>query len=68
MTDGGESECNEETIDSEQKVEWVATMKDEMKSLLNNHTFELVKLPKSKRALKNQWVYRVKNEENTSRP
>ena len=43
-------------------------MKDEMKSLYDNHTFELVKLPKDRKALKNRWVYRVKNEENSSCP
>ena len=43
-------------------------MQDEMKSLHENHSFELVKLPKGKRALKNRWVYRVKQEEHTSQP
>ena len=43
-------------------------MQDEMKSLHDNHSFELVKLPKGKRALKNMWVYRVKQEEHTSQP
>ncbi|KAL6329151.1 hypothetical protein AAG906_011604 [Vitis piasezkii] len=41
---------------------------DYMKSLHENHSFELVKLPKEKRALKNRWVYRVKQEEHTSQP
>ena len=41
---------------------------DEMTSLHENNTFELVKLPKGKRALKNKWVYKVKTEEHTSRP
>ncbi|KAL4367117.1 hypothetical protein GQ457_05G026950 [Hibiscus cannabinus] len=43
-------------------------MKDELQSLHDNHTFELVKLPKGKRALKNQWVYRLKQEEKYSSP
>ena len=43
-------------------------MQDEMKSLHENNTFELVKLPKGKRALKNRWVYGVKQEEHTSQP
>ena len=41
-------------------------MHDEMKSLYENNTFELVKLPKGKKALKNMWVYRVKQEEHAS--
>nr|GFD19733.1 retrovirus-related Pol polyprotein from transposon TNT 1-94 [Tanacetum cinerariifolium] len=39
-----------------------------MNSLHENNTFELVKLPKGKRALKNKWVYKLKTEEHTSRP
>jgi hypothetical protein len=35
-------------------------MQEEMKSLHENHTFKLVKLPKGKRALKNKWVFRLK--------
>ncbi|TYK14965.1 retrovirus-related Pol polyprotein from transposon TNT 1-94 [Cucumis melo var. makuwa] len=43
-------------------------MKDEMESLHANHTFELVKLPKGKPALRNKWVYRIKQEDHTSKP
>ncbi|GJY61083.1 putative RNA-directed DNA polymerase, partial [Tanacetum coccineum] len=43
-------------------------MQDEMKSLYENNTFELMKLPKGKRALKNKWVYKLKTEEYTPRP
>ena len=39
-----------------------------MQSLYDNETFELVKLPKYKKALKNRWIYRVKQEENSSSP
>ena len=38
-------------------------MQNEMKSLHENHAFELVKLPKGKKALKDKWVYRTKYEE-----
>jgi len=55
-------------MEDEHKKEWLEAMQDEMKSLLENHTFDLVKLPKGKRALKNRWVYRVKQEESCSRP
>ena len=43
-------------------------MQDEMKSLHENHSFELVKLLKGKRVLKNRWSYKVKQEEHTSQP
>ncbi|XP_075076904.1 uncharacterized protein LOC142163508 [Nicotiana tabacum] len=39
-----------------------------MKSLHENHTYELVKLPKGMRALKNKWVFKVKAEEHSLKP
>jgi len=53
-TDGGEPECYEEAMESEHKNKWIAAMHDEMKSLHDNHTFELVKLPKGTKALQNR--------------
>ncbi|KAL9253629.1 Retrovirus-related Pol polyprotein from transposon TNT 1-94-like protein [Drosera capensis] len=43
-------------------------MEDEMKSLHDNHTFDLMKLPKDKKALKNRWIYRVKYESDSTSP
>ncbi|KAK9006732.1 hypothetical protein V6N11_019066 [Hibiscus sabdariffa] len=68
LTDEGEHECYKEAMETECKDLWAEVMKDELQSLHDNHTFELVKLPTSKRALKNQWVYRVKQEEKSSSP
>ncbi|KAJ0865779.1 putative RNA-directed DNA polymerase [Helianthus annuus] len=68
LTDGGEPECYEEAMEDEHKREWVEAMQDEMNSLYENNTFELVKFPKGKKVLKNKWVYKVKTEEHTSRP
>ncbi|KAD5318290.1 hypothetical protein E3N88_18236 [Mikania micrantha] len=68
LTDGGEPECYAEAMEDELKREWVEAMQDEMNSLYENNTFELVKLPKGKRALENKWVYKLKTEEHTSRP
>lgn len=36
-----------------------------MKSLYDNNTFELVKLPKGKKTLKNRWIYRWKPQEHS---
>ena len=52
----------------EDKGEWNKAMQEEMKSLKENHTYDLVKLPKGKRSLKNKWVYKLKTEEITSKP
>ena len=68
LTDGKEPESFEEAIGDENKMKWVDAMQDKMKSLHENHSFEFVKLPKGKKALKNRWVYRVKQEEHTSQP
>ena len=51
-----------------EKEKWLKVMQDEMKSLHDNHTYELVDLPKGKRILKNKWVYRIKYEENNTQP
>lgn len=38
-------------------------MQDEVQSLHDNHTFKLERLPKGKRALKNKWMYKMKQDE-----
>ena len=68
LTNDEEPECFTEAMESEEKKKWLDAMKDEMKSLHDNHTFDLVKLPKGKRALDNRWIYRVKHESNTMSP
>ena len=37
-------------------------MEEEMNSLLENKTWELVKLLKGRKALQNKWVYRIMHE------
>lgn len=68
LSDGGEPESFDEALESDDKQCWMDAMKDEMKSLHDNHTFDLVKLPKGKRALRNRWVYKQKQDENASKP
>ncbi|KAL6322857.1 hypothetical protein AAG906_020857 [Vitis piasezkii] len=43
-------------------------MYEEMKSLHKNNTYELMELPKGKRALKNKWVLKRKLKPNRSQP
>ena len=54
LTDGGEPECYEETMEDDHKDQWIELMQDEIKSLHENHTYDLLKLPKGMRALKNK--------------
>jgi len=39
-----------------------------MKSIHDNHTFDLVKLPKDKKALNKWWIYRVKHKSYSTSP
>lgn len=39
-------------------------MTEEMKSLRKNDTYELVDLPKGRKALRNKWVYKIKRDSN----
>ena len=38
-------------------------MKEEIDSLVNNHTLDLVQFPVGTRALHNKWVYKLKEED-----
>jgi hypothetical protein len=68
FSDGGEPESYQEAMLHDQKNEWQKAMQEDMKSLHENHTYELVELLKGKRALKNKWVFRCKIEPNRSQP
>jgi hypothetical protein len=68
MTDAGDPPCYEEAVSDQHKNEWLEAIKDEMKSLYENYTFELVSLPKGKKALNKKWVYIVNIEEHSSHP
>ena len=38
-------------------------MREEMNSLWKNDTYELTELPKGRKALKNKWVFKLKNDD-----
>ena len=68
ITDRGEPECYEEAMTHDKKKDWIKAMQEEIKSLHENKTYDLVQLPKGKRPLRNKWVYRLKTDENTLQP
>ncbi|GKC46671.1 retrovirus-related pol polyprotein from transposon TNT 1-94 [Tanacetum coccineum] len=57
---GGDPESYQEAMQHDDKEKWKIAMVEEMEYLKENHTYELVELPKGKKALKNKWVYRMK--------
>src|SRR5690606_6939296 len=59
----GEPECYEEAMQVDTKKKWEQGMKEEMDSLANNQTWDLVQLFAGKRALQNKWVYKLKEED-----
>ena len=68
LTDVGEPETYQEATSVDEKKQWLKAMEEEMESLRENHTYDLVKLPQGKKALKNRWVYRLKIENASSQP
>lgn len=49
-----------EAISSKFKENWVKAMKEEIKSLKKNNTWELCNLPKDRKAVGSKWVFKVK--------
>ncbi|KAL6313455.1 hypothetical protein AAG906_004418 [Vitis piasezkii] len=68
LYDGVEPKSYQEILLHDEKKEWLRAMHEEMKSLHKNNTYELMELPKGKKALKNKWVLKRKPEPNRSQP
>lgn len=68
LTDEGEPQSFMEAIETNEKDKWMQAMQEELQSLKENQTYDLVKLPKGRRALKNKWVFKLKSEENNPYP
>ena len=50
----------EEAINSPEKSKWEKAMETEMQSLKANKVWDLVELPKGRKAIGSKWVYKVK--------
>lgn len=57
-----EPENFQEVLSSKEKTQWLEAMNEEMSSLKKNDTYELVKRPKSKKVLKNRWIFKNKKD------
>jgi ATP-binding cassette subfamily B (MDR/TAP) protein 1 len=62
LTNEGEPNCFWEACKVENNKEWKKEMEEEMQSLLEKKTWELVNLPKGRKSLQNKWVYKIKHE------
>jgi len=49
-----------EALESPQAPEWKQAIEEELKSVIENHTWELVELPKGRTPVKCRWTFRVK--------
>ena len=56
LTDEGDPKSFQEAKEDTHNRKWLSAMQDEMDSLHENHTYELMELPKGKRTLRNKWV------------
>ena len=61
----GEPTSIEEAMSGPDNVKWQEAMGNEMKSLQENHVWDLVELPKDKKAMDSKWVFKLKT--NTDR-
>lgn len=61
LTDGDEPECYNETCRVEDNSMWELVMKDEIKSLILNQSWKLVKLLVGKKALLNECIELSRN-------
>ncbi|KAH9290269.1 hypothetical protein KI387_034386, partial [Taxus chinensis] len=53
----------DEAMHVDARKKWEQAMDEEHQALMENQTWDLVKLPEGKRTLQNKWVFRVKDEE-----
>ncbi|KAL4368326.1 hypothetical protein GQ457_05G026720 [Hibiscus cannabinus] len=63
----GEPQSFDQAMEVDHKKEWLKAMQEEMQSLHENRTYDLVELPKGRRALKNKWVYKLKTNESNKK-
>ena len=57
LTDKGGPECYDEACQTEDAGKWELAMKEGMKSLISNQTWQLAKLLIKKKALHKKWVH-----------
>ena len=64
LTEEGEPSTFQEAVRSSDASLWMKAMQEEMEALHKNKTWELVALPKGRKAIGNKWVYKIKRDSN----
>ena len=59
-TNDDENLCYQEAVEGSNSDKWKDAMKDEMKALDKNATWDLVELPKDRKTVGCKWVYKFK--------
>ena len=59
----GKPESFQEVQSHKDKDCWIKVIREEMNFLWKNDTYELTELPKGRKALKNKWVFKLKNDD-----
>ena len=68
ITDEGEPESFAEAKNDAHNPKWLNAMQEEMDSLQENYTYELMELPEGKKELRNKWNYKLKTREESNTP
>ena len=55
-------------LESPEKASWLQAMKDELKSIEDNRTWDLVDLPAGRKAIGSKWVFKLKEENDGNAP
>ena len=64
ITEEGEPSTFQEALKGSDASQWMTAMHEEMEALQRNKTWELVQLPKGRKAIGNKWVYKIKRDGN----
>ena len=60
ITSSGDPTTFQKAIHNQEKSRWMGAMVEEIQSLYKNQTWDLVELPKGKKAIRCKWVYKKK--------
>ncbi|KAH9679836.1 hypothetical protein KPL71_026295 [Citrus sinensis] len=64
LTEDGEPSTFHEALNSSDVALWITAMQEEIEALHKNKTWELVPLPRGRKAIGNKWVYKIKRDGN----